>query len=93
MGWRGIKNGELLRRAEDAGFDVIVTGDKAMEYQQDIKRRKIAVVALSAPHWPLVKNHVGRIAEAIATAKPGMFIRVDCGRFVPRRRRPTEPAP
>ena len=48
-----MKNGELLSAAEVAGFEVIVTGDKTLEYEQNMKDRKIAVVSLSAPHWRL----------------------------------------
>jgi hypothetical protein len=33
-GWRGVLNGELLRRAEDAGIEVFVTADRKMEHQQ-----------------------------------------------------------
>ena len=36
MGWGGLKNGELLKAAEDAGIDVFVTGDQALQYQQNI---------------------------------------------------------
>jgi len=53
MGFGGLKNGELLSAAEVAGFEVIVTGDKTLEYEQNMKDRKIAVVSLSAPHWRL----------------------------------------
>jgi hypothetical protein len=48
MGWGGLKNGELLKAAEEAGFDVIVTGDQGMPYEQNIEARPIAIVALSA---------------------------------------------
>jgi hypothetical protein len=62
IGFGGLKNGELLSAAEAAGFAVFVTGDKTLEYEQDMKGRNIAVVALSATHWPIVRNHVMRIA-------------------------------
>ena len=64
----GLKNGELLNAAEAVGFDVLVTGDKTLEYEQNLKGRGIAVVSLSAPHWPLVKNHIAKIAAAVAAA-------------------------
>ncbi len=86
-GWAGLKNGELLTAAEAAGFEVLVTGDKTVQFEQNMKHRKIAVVSLSAPHWQLVKNHVRQIAQAIETATSGSFSRVDCGKFV-RPRRP-----
>jgi hypothetical protein len=43
-GWGTLKNGELLAAAEAAGFDVLVTTDKNIRYQQDLSQRKIAIV-------------------------------------------------
>ena len=91
MGFGGLKNGELLSAAEAAGFDVLVTGDKTLEYEQNMKDRMIVVVSLSAPHWRLVKDHVGRIAIAVEIAVPGSFTRVDCGKFA-RPKRPSRSA-
>ena len=48
IGWAGIENGELLRKAVEAGFDVLVTMDSSMVHQQNIGRYAIAVVALRA---------------------------------------------
>ncbi len=48
LGWAGIQNGDLLRKAIDAGFDVIVTMDGNMVHQQNISRFAIAVIALRA---------------------------------------------
>jgi hypothetical protein len=81
-GWSGLKNGELLHAAESAGFTVFITGDKTLEYEQNLSGRKIAIISLSAPHWPLVKDHVVEIAEAVRKAQPGSLTRIDCGRFV-----------
>jgi hypothetical protein len=87
-GFSGLKNGELLSAAQAAGFDVLVTGDKTIEYEQNMQERRIAVVSLSAPHWRLIKDHVGRIAIAVETALPGSFMRVDCGKFARPKRAP-----
>ena len=92
MGWSGLTNGELLSAAEAAGFMVFVTGDKTVQFENDMRSRKIAVVSLSAPHWPLVKNHVAKIAAAVASATPGSFTRIDCGVFSRRRQRPPNPS-
>jgi hypothetical protein len=82
MGWAGLKNGDLLAAAEAAGFDVLLTGDKAMAFQQNLRNRKIAVVSLTAPHWRLVQNHIRQIVLAIETAEPGSFTKVQVGTFV-----------
>ena len=49
IGWAGIENGELLAKAVDARFDVLVTMDSNMVHQQNIARYSIAVIALRAP--------------------------------------------
>lgn len=81
VGFGGFKNGELLKAAEAAGYDVLRTGDLSLEYQQNIAGRKIAIVSLSANNWRIVQNHIPTIADAIGVAKPGSFSRVDCGKY------------
>ena len=85
LGWGGLKNGDLLTAAEDAGFEVFVTGDRALVHQQNLGVRKIAIISLSANNWPVIKNHVARISSAIDKARSGSFVRVDCGVFTRKR--------
>ena len=54
-GWDTLTNGALLSVAETAGFDVLLTADKNMRYQQNLEGRKIALVVLSTPQWPVVR--------------------------------------
>ena len=46
QGWRGVLNGELIRRAEAAGFEVFVTADRNLEYQQRIPGRSLGFIVL-----------------------------------------------
>lgn len=85
MGWAGVKNGELLDRAESGHFEAFVTGDKNLQYQQDLVRRPFAVLVLSAINWAVIKNHVEPIVTALDTARPGSVTFVNCGFFLPRR--------
>lgn len=55
QGWSTVLNGELLRRAEEAGFDVLLTTDKNLAYQQNLSQRKIAVVVLGQNRWSLIQ--------------------------------------
>jgi hypothetical protein len=57
-GWDTLSNGDLLAAAEAAGFDVVVTADKNMRYQQNLAGRRIALVVLGTPQWPVVKLHL-----------------------------------
>jgi hypothetical protein len=76
-GWDKLTNGALLAEADRAGFDVLLTADKNMRYQQNLTGRRIALVVLSTPQWPLVKLHLDKIAAAIDAATPGSFAEVD----------------
>ncbi len=76
-GWDTLGNGELLDAAESAGFDVLITTDRNLRYQQNLKSRKIAVVVLGKGRWTFIKKTLPEIAAAVATATPGSFVEVD----------------
>jgi len=67
----------LLRQAEEAGFELLLTSDKNMGYQQNFSGRKIAIVVLGNQQWPDVKLHVDRIAAAVNAATPGSYSEVE----------------
>ncbi len=76
-GWDTLSNGDLLAAAEDAGFDLLVTADKNIRYQQNLEGRRIAIVVLSTPQWPLLTLHVEPVAAAINASTPGSYIEVE----------------
>jgi hypothetical protein len=80
-GWTSLRNGELLNAAEAAGFEVFLTGDSNLSYQQNRSERSIALVVLTAHSWQIVRDHVGAIQAATDVATPGSFHTVECGRF------------
>jgi hypothetical protein len=84
-GWASLKNGELLRTAEDNGIEVFLTGDGTLSYEQNLTGRRIAVVALSAIQLPIIREHLPTILVAIESAEPGSFQAVDCGVFSRKR--------
>jgi hypothetical protein len=73
MGWVGIKNGELLRLAEAEGFEVMVTGDQNLTYQQNLQGRRIGLVVLETNNWHILKLQPELINQAIAAATPVSF--------------------
>jgi len=77
MGWDGLKNGNLIRAAEERGFDVLLTGDQTLCYEQNLSGRRLAVIAISSVEWRIVKNHLAPIISAIDKATPGSFQAVD----------------
>jgi hypothetical protein len=76
-GWERLANGDLLAEAERAGFDVLLTADKSMRYQQNLTGRRIALVVLSTPQWPVVRLHVEKIAAVVNAATPGSYAEVE----------------
>ena len=54
-GWAEASNGNLLDHAERDGYDVVITADQNMRHQQDLARRRIALVALLSTSWPSIR--------------------------------------
>lgn len=76
-GWDKVSNGELLKAAEAEGFDVLLTTDKRIRYQQNLTSRRIAIVVLGNSTWRIVRLHLDRIALAVSDATPGSYAEVD----------------
>jgi len=73
MGWRGIKNGDLLDLM--AGhFQVLITADKNLPFQQNLKRRQISAIILPAKRRPTVIEFLPMIEQALAKIAPGESI-------------------
>jgi alkanesulfonate monooxygenase SsuD/methylene tetrahydromethanopterin reductase-like flavin-dependent oxidoreductase (luciferase family) len=71
QGWSTLSNGDLLRAAEEAGFDVLLTTDTSLPYQQNLEGRKLAVVILSKNRWSLVSPVLPQVVAVVNEAKPG----------------------
>jgi hypothetical protein len=67
LDWERISNGELLRLAESAGFDLMVTTDKNVRYQQNLLGRKNSLVVLGNSPWWLVRQHLDEIVAAVVS--------------------------
>lgn len=76
-GWKGLTNGQLLRKADEQGFDVFVTADHNIEFQQNLKNSSLAFTVLQAPSNDLDDLlPVPVILTAIESARPGEITRV-----------------
>jgi predicted nuclease of predicted toxin-antitoxin system len=76
-GWDRLPNGELLNAAEAAGFDVLLTTDKNLRYQQNLSGRKLAIVVLGQGRWGLIQRHVAAVVSAVNAATPGSYAEVE----------------
>ena len=66
----------MIEAAEQAGFEVIVTTDRNIRYQQNLTARKLAIVVLEHSQWPMVKLVAERIAAAVNAVEPGSYVEV-----------------
>ena len=74
MGWPDqLENGKLLEVAEQSGFDVMVTSDQNIRYQQNLASRKLALVVLGSNIWPVVQKHGAAITANVDAAAPGSY--------------------
>jgi hypothetical protein len=73
MGWGRLKNGALIARAEQSGFDVFVTSDQNLKYQQNLKGNRIAMPVLSTNFWPTLRENHTQVTAALASIKNGEY--------------------
>jgi hypothetical protein len=95
IGWAGLSNGDLIQAAEEAGFEVMITCDQNIRYQQNLAGRRLAVVVLATNHWDTIRANGSKILPAVEKAAVGSFVIVEIPRPPRRRRRqplPGEPA-
>jgi hypothetical protein len=72
-GWSALQNGVLLKAAEVAGFDAIITTDQNLRYQQNLVERKLAVLVLLTTDWWRIQKGIGRVQEVVAAMRPESY--------------------
>jgi predicted nuclease of predicted toxin-antitoxin system len=76
-GWSNLKNGDLLNVAEAEEFDVLVTTDQNLRYQQNLSGRRIAVLVLLTANWPRIKKDAALVVQAIDNLHSGSYKEID----------------
>jgi hypothetical protein len=89
-GWAQVSNGDLIRCAEKAGYQIMLTCDQNIQYQQNMARRKISMVVLGSNIWPGVRPKIAEIAAALKRVSPGSFEFIEIAP-PPKRRRLGDP--
>jgi hypothetical protein len=77
QGWDRLRNGDLLNAAEAAGFQLLLTTDKNMRYQQNLVGRKLAILVLGQQGWGLLRPHVQVVVGAVNLVTPGSYTEVE----------------
>jgi len=72
-GWAQVSNGDLIRCAEKAGYQILLTCDQNIQYQQNMARRKISMVVLGSNIWPTIRPRIAEIVAALKRVSPGSF--------------------
>ena len=74
LGWEELKNGALLKMAEENGFDLMITADRNLAYQQNLKDRRLAILVLPTGNRPKLEPQYPAIAAAAGGLIPGSFL-------------------
>jgi hypothetical protein len=76
--WSDLANGELLAAAEADGYDLFITTDQNLKYQQNLSSRKLAIIVLLTTAWPDIRAHLEEVVAAVETIGPGEYSEVKC---------------
>ena len=73
LGWSTVTNGDLIRLAEQEGYELLITTDTNLRYQQNLKGRSIAILVITTTSWPRIRQVTERIVAAIAMINRGSY--------------------
>ncbi len=73
LGWSQLSNGDLLDRAEEQGYELLVTTDRQIRHQQNLGGRRLAILVLSTTAWPDIILRVNDILTVVNEIGPGDF--------------------
>ncbi|EAQ68783.1 hypothetical protein SynRS9909_01080 [Synechococcus sp. RS9909] len=68
-----MTNGKLIRLAEQEGFELLITTDANLRYQQNLRERRIAILVLSTTSWPRIKAAADQVVDVVADLRPGEY--------------------
>ena len=72
-GWSGISNGGLVENAVQEGYEILITTDQNMRYQQNLTGSRLAVVVLLSTAWPNIQLRIEEIRTVLDETRPGEF--------------------
>ena len=75
-GWHNLSNGELLRTTEEAGYQLLITTDQNLRYQQNLRERKVAIIVLLSTSWPRIQLHIDQINNMVNIISEGGYAEI-----------------
>jgi predicted nuclease of predicted toxin-antitoxin system len=76
QGWSNLENGDLLKVAEET-FELLITTDQNLRYQQNLHGRMLAILVLPTTNWSEIQRHVQEVQVAITGMKPGEYREIE----------------
>lgn len=76
LNWGSLTNGDLLSKAETANFEILITTDQNLRYQQNLQKRRIAIVVITSTSWPLIQKRIPAVVDAINRIEAGAYVEV-----------------
>ena len=76
LGWAQLENGDLLLAAEQAGFDLFISTDQNLKYQQNLTARKLTIVILLSTSWPRMQPLLARIQQVVDSITAGAYVEI-----------------
>ena len=73
LGWSTVTNGDLIRLAEQEGYELLITTDTNLRYQLNLKGRSITILVITTTSWPRIRQVTERIVAAIAMINRGSY--------------------
>jgi hypothetical protein len=77
QGWSTLSNGQLIEQAEHAGYELLITTDQNLRYQQNLSTRQIAILVLRSTSWPRIQTRLDAIGAAVKRVSAGTYEEVD----------------
>ena len=78
-GWGHLQNGDLILIAEAEGFDVLITTDQNLNYQQNLRGRKLSILVLPTTSWPRIQKQTEKVLAAVNILTAGVYRELDFG--------------
>jgi hypothetical protein len=73
LGWSTVTNGDLIRLAEEEGYELLITTDTNLRYQQNLRSRSIAILVLSTTSWPRIRQVTSEIEVLVVAIRAGDY--------------------
>jgi len=74
LGWSQLSNGDLIAAAESEGYNLLITTDQNLRYQQNLSDRKIGIIVLTTTSWPRIRRNIENILSALDSLQKSNYV-------------------